>query len=153
MSLYTSVNFASPHSIKCFCRNDLKAAYSGQLQAVTGIPLLYTSLYIGKIFFCHKSIYTTLSLLFHIQPDAKPHLPESTHLASYPSKFPFLSFLNLLHTWVLKIFLLHVLYSHLFPSWYAKGYQKASILISCLDASNVFSVKVAEVHQEEIAMT
>lgn len=39
-----------------------------------------------------------------------------------------------------------------FPSWYVKGYQKANILISCSDTSNVFSVKVAEMHQEEILM-
>lgn len=141
MSLYTSVNFASPHSIKCFCRNYLKAAYSGQLEAI------------AKIIFCHISIYTTLSLPFQIQPDAKPHLPESINLASYPSEFPFLSFLNLLHTWVLKIFSCMPFIPARFPSWYVIGYQKAGVLISCLDTGLVFSVKVAEMHQEEMNCT
>lgn len=147
------MNIASPHSIKCFCRNDLKAAYSGQLQAVTGIPLLYTSLYIAKIIL-HKKHIDNLSLPFQIQSDAKPCLPESINLASYPSEFPSVFVLSEFASYMcfLKFSSWMPFVPTHFPSWYVSGYQKASILISCLDTSNVFSVKVAEMHQEEVSM-
>lgn len=149
-----SMNFGSPDSIKCFCRNDLKAAYSGQLQAITGIPLLYPSLYIAKIIFCQLKHIHNLSLPFQIQSYAKPCLPESINLASYPGEFPSVFILSEFSSYVcfLKFSSWMPFVPTHFPSWYVKGYQKASILISCLDTSNVFSVKIAEMHQEEVSM-
>lgn len=130
MSLYMSMKFASMHSVKCFCRNDLKVAHSGQLQTVTGILLLYISLYIEKIICCLKRAYTQPFLypFKFSQMQSLFLLNLSIDLAYYPSEFPSVFILSELAPYMcfLKFSSCMPFIPTRFPSWYVKGHQKAS---------------------------